>query len=212
MFITDAPELEHHSKNPMLKALNTVQKRVRTYMVWSHAPRPFWGETALYTATTVYHMPSVANPGKAAPITLVYGRKPNFSKLHPFGCLAFIHVSKKDRNGALNKSIHFGMLLGYATASDGHIISYRVYNYSTNRFGYPADVTFNPDCSAIPYIASLPLAPAMRLREREHRNVERDVAKHTQLGYASLRKLHSLITWIATLQSSSIRPLLLKER
>jgi hypothetical protein len=136
-------------------------------MEWARAPRPFWGEAALYTAVTTCHITSLANPEKAAPITVLYGRKPDFDKMQPFGCLAFINVSKRDRTGALNKSAHYGMLLGYATGSDGRIMGYRVYNYDTNRFVYPADVTFNPDCPAIPYIASLrQLAPAVRLQDR----------------------------------------------
>ena len=148
-------------------ALNPLQKRVRTHLAWSCAPRRWWGEASLYTAVTTNHVTSLSNPGKAAPITVMYGRKPDFAKMHPFGCLAFIHITKKARNGALNKATHYGVLLGYATGSDGRIVSYRVYNYDTNRFVYPADVTFNPDCPAIPYIASIRmLAPKMRLRER----------------------------------------------
>ena len=157
-------------------ALDTLEKRVRTNMVWSHAPRPFWGESALYTATTTCHLTSLANPGKKAPITVLYGRKPDFDKMHPFGCLAFIHVPKKSRNGALNTATQYGMLLGYATGSDGRIISYRVYNFDTNRYVYPADVTFNPDCPAIPYIASIrQLAPPMRLRNRMVRKLFNNV-------------------------------------
>ena len=97
----------------------------------------------------------------------MYGRKPDLDKLHPFGCLAFIHISKKDRNGALNTATHHGALMCYATGSDGRIIGYRIYNYDTNRFVYPSDVRFNDDVPAIPYIASLRLlAPAVRLVNR----------------------------------------------
>ena len=107
-------------------ALNPLQKRVRASMEWSHAPRPWWGEAALHTATTTNHLCSLANPGKAAPTTVLHGRQSDFKKLQPFGCLAFIHVEKKSRNGALNKSAHYGVLLGYyATGSDGRII-YRI--------------------------------------------------------------------------------------
>ena len=107
-------------------------------------------------------MASLSNPDNKAPITVLYGREPDLDKMYPFGCLAFIHVTRKMRNGALNKATQYGMLLGYATGSDGRILGFRVYNYDTNRFGHPADVTFNPDCPAIPYIASVrQLAPPM---------------------------------------------------
>ena len=67
----------------------------------------------------------------------------------------------------LAKATHHGALMGYATGSDGRIISYRIYNYDTNRFCYPYNVTFNDDVPAIPYIASLKqLAPAVRLHNR----------------------------------------------
>ena len=65
--------------------------------------------------------------------------------------------------------------MGYATGSDGRIISYRIYNYDTNRFVYPYDVTFNDDVPAIPYIASLrQLAPAVRLHNRVVRKIFND--------------------------------------
>ena len=67
----------------------------------------------------------------------------------------------------LNKATHYGALLGYATGTDGRIIGYRIYNYDTNRFVYPYNVTFNDDCPAIPYIASIrQLAPPVRLHNR----------------------------------------------
>ena len=85
--------------------------------------------------------------------------------LKPFGCLTFINIPKRDRNGALNKATHYGaLIMGYVTGSDGRIIGFRVYDYNTNRFVYPSDVTFNDDVPAIPYVASLrQLAPAVRL-------------------------------------------------
>ena len=149
-----------------------IEVKVRTQLAWAHAPRAWWGEASLYTCTTSNHTCSLSNENGMPPITLMYGRKPDFSKLHPFGCLAFIHIEKKARNGVLNKATHYGALMGYATGSDGRIISYRIYNYDTNRFVYPYDVTFNDDVPAIPYIASLrQLAPAVRLHNRVVRKI-----------------------------------------
>lgn len=109
--------------------LNVIQRKARTYIAWARGPRAWWGESALYTAVTGNHLCSLTNKGKMAPITAMYGRRPDFNKMHPFGCLAFINISKKNRNGALNSATHHGTLLGYATGSDGRIISYRIYDY-----------------------------------------------------------------------------------
>ena len=144
-----------------------IEVKVRTFLHWAHAPRAWRGEAALYACTTTNHTCSLSNSDNLAPITLMYGRKPDYSKLHPFGCLAFIHIEKKNRHGVLAKATHHGALMGYATGSDGRIISYRIYNYDTNRFSYPYNVTFNDDIPAVPYIASLKqLAPAVRLKNR----------------------------------------------
>jgi len=149
------------------RRIKGVEIKVRTFLHWAHAPRSWRGEAALYACTTMNHTCSLSNTENLAPITLMYGRKPDYSKLHPFGCLAFIHLDKKNRHGVLAKATHYGALMGYATGSDGRIVSYRIYNYDTNRFCYPYNVTFNDDVPAIPYIASLKqLAPAVRLKNR----------------------------------------------
>ena len=89
------------------------------------------------------------------PITVLFGLKSDYDKLHPFGCLAFIHITKKDRHGAMNKATHYGALLGYSVGSDDRIINYRVFDYATHRFVFPSNVTFNDDISAVSYIDSL---------------------------------------------------------
>ena len=62
--------------------------------------------------------------------------------------------------------------MGYAVGSDCRILSFRVYNYTTHRFAYPANVTFNDDVPAIPYISSLMnLSPAVRLKNRRVRKI-----------------------------------------
>ena len=147
--------------------IKNIEVKARTCLAWSHGPRAWWGESSLYSGVTHNHTCSLNHPEKLAPITVMYGRKPDLDKLHPFGCLAFIHLDKKSRKGVLNTSTQHGALMGYATGSDGRIVSYRVYNYDTGRFCYPFNVTFNDDVPAIPYIASLrQLAPAVRLQNR----------------------------------------------
>ena len=73
-----------------------IEVKARTFLHWARAPRSWRGEAALYACTTVNHTCSLSNSESSAPITLMYGRKPDFDKLHPFGCLAFIHIDKKD--------------------------------------------------------------------------------------------------------------------
>ena len=144
-----------------------ISRKTRTQLAWARAPRPWWGEASMYTVITTNHLCCMANKNNAAPITVLFKRKPDFDKMHPFGCLAFIHIAKQNRNGALNTATHYGALLGYVTGTDGRILGYRVHNYDTNRIVHPHNVTFNDDIPAIPYIASLrQLAPPVRLRNR----------------------------------------------
>ena len=150
--------------------LNVIETKVRTSLAWSRGPRTWWGEAALHTCVTKNHMSCLSNPDNASPITVLFGRKPDYAKLHPFGCLAFIHIPKGNRHGALNMATHYGALMGYATGSDCRILGYRIYNYTTHRFVYPSDVTFNDDIPAVPYISSLMnLSPSVRLKNRRVR-------------------------------------------
>ena len=132
------------------------------------SPRPWYGEAYMHLCVTLNHTCRLANPNSEAPITTMYGRLPDLRKLKPFSCLAFINVPKKSRVGAVNRSAHHGVLMGYVTGSDGRIMAYRVYDFDSASFKHPYDVTFNVDVPAIPYIASLrQLAPAVRIVHRK---------------------------------------------
>ena len=147
--------------------LNIIQDKSRASLAFARAPRQWFGEAYMHTCVAHNHTCRAANPDGAAPITVMYGRRPDINKLKPFGCLAFIHVPAKSRKGKLNKAAHHGALMGYVIGSDGRILAYRVYDFDTASFKHPYDVKFNVDVPAVPYIASLKLlAPPVRLIKR----------------------------------------------
>ena len=148
--------------------LNVLQKKCRTSLSFARAPRPWYGEAYMHTCVSLNHICRIANEDNAAPVTIMYGRRPDISKLKPFGCLAFINVPKKDRVGTVNSASHVGVLMGYVTGSDGRILAYRIYDFDTASFKHPYDVTFNVDVPAIPYVASMrQLAPPVRIIHRQ---------------------------------------------
>lgn len=103
--------------------LNSLQKRCRTSLAWARAPRPWYGEAYCHMSVSLNHTCRLKNPNCEAPITTLYGRRPDLHKLKPFGCLAFINIPKKSRVGAVNRSAHHGVMMGYVTGSDGRILA-----------------------------------------------------------------------------------------
>ena len=76
---------------------------IRGMLSTSRLPSYTWGYASYYAVYIKNRVPSSALSNKhqtpVSPYMLVYGQKPSFSNLHPFGCLCWVYVSKQQSTG-----------------------------------------------------------------------------------------------------------------
>jgi hypothetical protein len=68
---------------------------------------------------------------------LLYKNTPNVSHLRVFGCLAYVHIPKQNRE-KLGKHATKSIMIGYSTITKG----YHIYLQATKRFTSTSNVTF----------------------------------------------------------------------
>jgi hypothetical protein len=76
---------------------------IRGMLSTSRLPSYTWGYASYYAVYIKNRVPSSALSAKhqtpTSPYLLVFGQRPNFSTLHPFGCLCWVYVSKQQSPG-----------------------------------------------------------------------------------------------------------------
>jgi len=76
---------------------------IRGMLSTSRLPSYTWGYASYYAVYIKNRVPSSALTAKhqtpVSPYLLVYGQKPSFSNLHPFGCLCWVYISKQQSTG-----------------------------------------------------------------------------------------------------------------
>ena len=130
-----------------------------TNMSWSHTPRGWWTYSTKYSVVTRNLLPTSTNPGHMSPYEFVYDRRPDYSILVPFDCLAFVDVDNKKRKGKINyrNTSRTCAMIGYSCKPDGHPMGYGYILYDYD-FGTVIKrpnnlVFFNPDMPALKYMA-----------------------------------------------------------
>lgn len=83
--------------NGMAERTNrTLVERARSMLHWAKCPRSFWAE-ALEVACYLRNLaPTAGRP--ATPYEMLFGVRPDLSRLHTFGCMAYVHVDKDLRS------------------------------------------------------------------------------------------------------------------
>jgi transposase InsO family protein len=128
----------------------TLLDRVRTLLSEANLPREYWAE-ALSVCNYVRNRTLAAGTGTATPYELMYGGKPDVSNLRVFGCAAYYHVPKANRDKLASPGKK-GVFLGYDPVGRG----YRVLQLDTMKVLRTQDVVF--DESTFP---SVPTSPAV---------------------------------------------------
>ena len=76
---------------------------IRGMLSTSRLPSYTWGYASYYAVYIKNRVPSSALSAKhqnpTSPYLLVFGQKPSFANLHPFGCLCWVYVSKQQSPG-----------------------------------------------------------------------------------------------------------------
>ena len=106
-------------QNGVAERMNrTLVEAVRSMLSTSKLPHKFWGEAL---ATAVYlrnRSPTKAVEGMT-PLEALTGEKPNVEHLKTFGCAAYAHVPKDERQKLDSKSRKC-IFLGYGTDTKGY--------------------------------------------------------------------------------------------
>ena len=128
-----------------------------TNMIWCQGPRTWWSWSISYAVTTRNLLPTSTNPGHMSPYEYAFSRKPNYSMLVPFGCLAYAVVKTSNKCGKTNyrKQSRICAMIGYELKPDGHPLSYKLYDCDLGTVIRRTDdlVTFNKDMPALKFIA-----------------------------------------------------------
>ena len=125
-------------QNGVAERLNrTLVEGVRTMLADSNLPHRFWAEAL---STMVYlrnRCPTKALNG-VTPHEAWSGCKPDVSHLRVFGCRAYAHVPKMERQ-KLEPKTRKCVMLGYGTQQKG----YRLYDLQWSRVIHSRDVVFD---------------------------------------------------------------------
>ena len=111
--IRDTPQ-----QNGVAERMNrSISKGITTLLSQSGLSRTWWEDAATHWLYGKIRLPCSAT----APLTphdLFYGRRPDLSGLHPFGCLAYVHL-QKDQRPALSPHAAQCLVVGYPSDFKG---------------------------------------------------------------------------------------------
>ena len=129
-------------QNGVAERMNrTLVEAVRAMLADAGLPKKFWAE-ALSTAVYLRNR-SPTTVLEVTPFESWTGKKPQVEHLRIFGCMAYAHVAKDERQ-KLDPKAQKCILLGYGTETKG----YRLYSPVHRKVFYSRDVLFNEDvCS-----------------------------------------------------------------
>ncbi|KAF2353386.1 Integrase catalytic core [Trinorchestia longiramus] len=125
-------------ENGVAERMNrTILEAVRAMLSDSKLPKTFWA-VAVSTAVYVKNRSPTSAHKNLTPYQALNGHKPNVQHLRTFGCMAYAHVPKDEREKLDSKSKTCG-LLGYGRGTKG----FRLYNFNAKRILLSIDVIFN---------------------------------------------------------------------
>jgi len=125
------------------KMNKTLVESVRSMLSDSRLPHRFWAE-ALSTAVFLRSRTPTKSLHEITPFEAWTGEKPNVSLPQIFGCIAFAHVPKDERQ-KLNSKSRKCLFLGY----DSEMKGYWLYDSSRARVFHNRDVVFNELCTEV---------------------------------------------------------------
>ena len=121
-----------------------LEEMARTMLNDSSLPKSFWAD-AVNIACYVMNRALIRPILKKTPYELYFGRKPNISHLHIFGCKCFVHNNGKDNLGKFDAKSDEGIFIGYSSTSK----AFRVYNKRTLQVEESIHVVFDESPSSV---------------------------------------------------------------
>jgi hypothetical protein len=125
-------------QNGVAERMNrTLMEKVRSMLADARLPQKFWAE-ALSTAVYLTNRSPTKAVSQMTPYEAWTGDKPNVEHLRCFGCAAYAHIPKDERQ-KLDAKAKRCVFLGYGTEVKG----YRLYDCERQKVFYSRDVLFN---------------------------------------------------------------------
>ena len=163
-------------QNGVAERMNrTLVEAVRSMLTDARLPHRFWAE-ALSTAVYLRNRSPTTIAEVKTPFEAWTGQKPNEGHLRVFGCAAYAHVAKDERQ-KLNAKSRKCVLLGYGTERKG----YRLYDLRRERIFYSRDAVFDESSRGIEKEQSVPERNSERCVELDFHDDEKHEAdkEHT---------------------------------
>jgi len=144
---------------------------VRTLLIESCVPSHFWCEALCIVVYLINRLPS-PNLNNDSPYFRLFGHAPNYSNLHIFGCVCFVHLPAHERNKLTAQSIKCAFL-GYVGTQKGFLcydpharrtrVSRNVIFFENQPFFRTQHTSTLPSLSVLPYFPESP-TPIQRFK------------------------------------------------
>ncbi|KAF2355662.1 Reverse transcriptase RNA-dependent DNA polymerase [Trinorchestia longiramus] len=115
----------------------TILEAVRAMVSDSKLPKTFWAE-AVSTAVHIKNRSPTSTHKDLTPYQALNGHKPSVQHFRTFGCMAYAHVPKDERE-KLDLKSKTCVLLGYGSETKG----YRLWDFNAKKVLLSRDVVFN---------------------------------------------------------------------
>ena len=125
-------------QNGVAERMNrTLQESARAMLAHANLPQGYWAE-AIAAAAYLRNRVAISPVEQKTPHEMWYGRRPNLSHLHVFGCIAYAQVPDCERKKFDGKARKL-CFVGYCTTSK----DYRLFDEETLKLIKSRDVNFN---------------------------------------------------------------------
>lgn len=123
------------------REMRTIVESARSMLYAKDVPLYLWAE-AVNTAVYILNRTATSQAPNSTPYELWTGKKPALDHIRTFGCEAFLHIPKEQRNKLAAKSKKL-MLVGY----DKNSTNYRLYDIETKKIKVSRNVIFNENAT-----------------------------------------------------------------
>jgi hypothetical protein len=134
---TTTPHTPEHN-GIVERANRTIMDMARSMLFHCDAYVPMWGDAVLMAAYLIRMSLTNASPTNT-PTELWSKQRPSVNHLHVFGCNAYYHVHKTNRDGKLDKQAKLGIFVGY---DEDNRTYYKIYDVDVNKFIISRDIVF----------------------------------------------------------------------
>lgn len=153
----------------------TILDKSRCMIFEAKLDKIFWGD-AILTAVYLYNrLPTSTLPENRTPAEIWYGYEPDLTKIKNFGCVAYAHKPKEDRQGKLDTHSRKMIFVGYCNNG------YRLWNPETNSIVTARSVIFDEKSTFEPRNDSGNIRPILiheSIEENQEEEREVDVEEY----------------------------------